>query len=61
MPRITAVKVEPFNEVQMIEAGESITIDPDPFIDALSDAFEAGVDEHFEAECERILRAAVAP
>lgn len=28
-------------------------------VDALADAFEAGVDDHFEQECERILRAAL--
>lgn len=30
------------------------------YVSALCDAFEAGVDETFEVECERILRAALA-
>jgi hypothetical protein len=31
----------------------------DQIVDAIADAWEAGVDETFEVECERILRAAL--
>ena len=34
-------------------------IDPDPIIDALAEAFEAGVDETFMDECERLIRSAL--
>jgi len=34
-------------------------IDPDPIIDAVCEAYERGVSDTFEPECERILRAAV--
>jgi hypothetical protein len=34
-------------------------VDPDPIVDAIAEAWEAGADETFEVECERILRAAL--
>jgi hypothetical protein len=34
-------------------------VDPDPIIDGICDAYGRGVDETFEGECERILRAAL--
>jgi hypothetical protein len=35
------------------------SVDPDPIVDEIADAWEAGVSDTFQAECERILRDAL--
>jgi hypothetical protein len=46
--------------IAMDITGEDLELIDDELISALADAYEAGVSDTFRAECERILRAAVA-
>lgn len=58
-PNLSGEYADDLTPLRLVTEITGDSVDPDPIIDGISDAYEAGVSETFSAECERILRAAL--